>query len=276
MQKHVLITVLLIIHCLVIGKSQKLDTFSVTFKTAFKDSIKYTDWKEFRDTFYILKNGVKLPFDTYKKSKNGNKIKISGLTKGNYIVRYENIFNQIIDSSITIKRKKIRNTRIYLDEFIDTVKMSFFEELKDSDSLKIHYSIRDCHSNGSNELIEIVKKEGKFNATFFKFIDLFPADSINKKTGKKISYYEDGKPIKTFIKSKTMSVNDIGLIYHVFKRLRTVHNTGGLSGVHLSYSITLNNKLLISIYDDNFDIGTFDLLKEKIFGIKWNYDYYKK
>ncbi len=51
MQKQFLITTLLIMTCLVIGKSQKLKTFSVTFKTAFKDSIKYTDWKEFRDEY---------------------------------------------------------------------------------------------------------------------------------------------------------------------------------------------------------------------------------
>ncbi len=268
MQKQFLITALLIMTCLVIGKSQKLKTFSVTFKTAFKDSIRYTDWKDFKDTFYILQNGVKLPFDAYKRSKSGNKIKVSGLTKGNYVVRYENIFNQIVDSSIAIKRKRIKNTPIYLDEFIDTVKMSFFEALKNGDSLKINYSIRDCHSSGSDYLIEIVKKDNDFNASFFKFIDLFPADSINKKTGKKVHYYEEGKPVKTLIKEKTMSTNDIGLIYHVFKRLYQVRDTGGVSSVHLTYSIVLNNKPLIFIYDDNFDIGTFDLLKDKIFGIK--------
>jgi hypothetical protein len=66
MQKQFFITILLIAHCLVIGNCQKLKTFSVTFKTAFKDSIKYTDDNYFRETFRILKNNLEMPLNAFK------------------------------------------------------------------------------------------------------------------------------------------------------------------------------------------------------------------
>jgi hypothetical protein len=267
MKKQFFITFLLIVHCLVIGNCQKLKTFSVTFKTAFKDSIKYSDWKGFREEFCILKDNSELPLNAYSISKNGKKIKVSGLTNGNYVVRYENIFGQLIDKSIEIKRKSIKNMPISLDEFIDTVKIVIFENMKNDDTLTIKYYISGC--DGSHkEQIEFVKKNNLLESKFFDYNDLFSVENINQKTGKKIHSFEYGEPIKTLIKVKAISPNDIALIYHLFKRLYRIPDTGGMSTTQLHYTIFLNEKLIMNFYDDNLDICSFDYLKDKIFGIK--------
>lgn len=268
MQKHFLIIALLITNCLVIGKSQKLDTFSVTFKTAFKDSIKYTDWKAFRDTFYILKNGVKLPFEAYRKSKNGKNIKVLGLTKGNYVVRYENIFSQLIDKPITINRKKLKNTRIYLDEFIDTVKMSFFEGLKNGDTLGISFN-EIIHEGSTRDSLAIIKNKSVLTARLLKFIN-----DVDRNGLPATEYLSFNERQILLVKVKILTANDILLLEHIFKILMMPQ--ADCLPIQRDYGIYLNNKLIRSIKNDQCDWNSFDYIKDKIFGIKWNNDYYKK
>lgn len=90
------------------------------------------------------------------------------MTKGNYVVRYENIFKQLIDKPIIIKRKRLNKIPIYMDEFIDTVRVPFLENLKNGDSLGILFNER-IHEGNVYDSLLITKNNGILTAKVFKF-----------------------------------------------------------------------------------------------------------
>lgn len=271
MQKQFFITILLIINCLVIGNCQKLKTFDVIFKAVFRDSIRYSSDKAFREEFCILKNNSELPIDKYVKTQKGKVVTVKGLTKGNYIIRYENIFSQLIDKPFSISKG---NKKVYvqLDAFIDTVKMAIFQELKNGDTLKIYYDVSSCFNHHS-ELLEIKKENELLKAKLFDFVEKVTViDSIDKKTGLKEPFYKVEEPIKTFITEKIITNNDTFLMNEIFKRLRM--QKGYWATIYRDYYIKINQNSGYSIKCHNIDFNSFDVLKDKIFGIKADYTDY--
>ncbi|MBL7815499.1 MAG: hypothetical protein JNL70_10825 [Saprospiraceae bacterium] len=265
MKKHFLITIFSIFACLAIGKSQKVETFSVTFKPIFSDSIRYSKDKTFRyhdnkadKELCILKDNIEIPLSFLKINK-VNKVKYSGLTKGNYTVRYENVFAQIVDKPFTITNKSIKNVPIGLDEFIDTVKISFFKEMKNGDSLGIYFS-QQWHEGYNSDSIEITKNNDIFKAKLFKF-----------------SYDNHIINVISVIKEKTLSANDIALMENLFKRLTMLRRTWEHAGSppERTYRITINRKLICQFFNDHPDWNSFDLLKDKVFIVEPDKHYYK-
>jgi hypothetical protein len=200
--------------------------------------------------------------------KNGNKIKVSGLSKGSYIVRYENIFRQIIDSAITIKHKRIRSTPIYLDAFIDTVKISFLKELNNGDSLGILFNHL-VHEGRSSDSILITKKNGILTAQLFKFISNVNINGIP--TTEYLSHFELQRVL---VKIKELSVKDVTLLEHIFKRLAIPQYD--CLPIERDYFIYLNGKQIRKFQNDECNWNSFDTIKTEIFDIKYTYNYYEK
>ena len=265
MKKHVLIIIVATFAFIAVGKSQKSEIFNVTLKAVFADSIRYSNDKSFRieegmyNDLCIFKDNAEVPLPFFK-TKKGKKIKYQSLAKGNYVLRYENIFAQIIEKPFTISNKSIKNMPIRLDTFIDTVKISFFEDMKNGDSLGIDFSER-WHEGYDSDSIAITKNRNIFTAKLFKFS------------------YDDNYTITliSLIKEKALNANDISLMENLFKRLTILRGSWEHFGSppERTYRITINRKLIRQFFNDHPDWNSFNLLRDKIFMIKPDKYYYK-
>jgi hypothetical protein len=196
MQKQFFITILLIAHCLVIGNCQKLKTFSVTSKTAFKDTIRDTFWTEFRDTFYILE---------------------------------------------------------------DTAKISFFEGLKNGDSLGILFNAR-VHEESTYDSILIVKHKDILMARLFNFNKNIDINGMAT-----TEYLNRFNQQISLVKVQILTIKDIALMETIFKRLTLPQDD--CHPIERDYFISINGKLINKIKNDDCNWNSFDYLKDKIFGI---------
>lgn len=275
MQKRFLITIAAIFAFTLIGKSQKAKTFDVSFKAVFTDSIQYSGDKSFRceeglyNELCVFKDNIEVPLP-FVKTKKGKKIKYRGLKKGNYVLRYENIFAQIIEKPFTISNKSIRNMPIRLDKFIDTVKMSFFEEMKNGDSLSIFFYAR-YHEGYSCDSIIILKNRDEFIAKLFRFSEEWWKTTVDEKGVSIDRFITSDEQERFFVKEKILSSNDIRLMKNLFKKLTMLcrtweHFCSGM--VEKTYYIKINDKLIHKLFNDHCDWDSFNLLKNKIFDIK--------
>ncbi len=122
---------------------------------------------------------------------------IKNLDAGNYVIEYENIFGQTSSKEIKLKTKRITNIELCTNQFIDTNKKTYFDQIE-NDTLHLEYGSSGCfHSikkivifyrDNENIIAEIKDETGKIKKTIFSddkkhLVSLFFRKMIEIKNG---------------------------------------------------------------------------------------------
>jgi len=115
----------------------------------------------------IIRNDIKTRFGEFS---------IKNLDAGNYTLEYKNIFGQICSKEITLKSESLKSIELCTNQFIDTNKKTYFDQIQ-NDTLHLEYSSSGCfHSiektvifyrDNENIVAEIKDETGKKNKTIF-------------------------------------------------------------------------------------------------------------
>ena len=208
------------------------DNYVITGEIKFCES----ELHGFGNEFNLLKNNqvVKKIISDYS----GN-FEIENLEKGEYIIEYENVYQQILRKQVNVEKRQ-NLIELCLDEFVDTKVSTLFSTLKNGDSLTINIGGSGCFHSFEDQ-IKFYRKKGKYFGETF--------------TAKK------EKITKSLDKKKL----DYLILWE--KQARKIDKVDGFCTSNTTYDFKLNGKQMFRVSDGTCQWDGYSKIRKETFGL---------